>query len=372
MNPFIIKDYAGPEYFCDREMETKRIINAISNQRNLTISSIRKMGKTGLIKHTLHLLDKTDDFETIYLDIYDTNSTSEFINKFGTALLQIKETFSDKLKRKTNEFIKRLRPTITYDSLTGAPSFSFYIANDSQGNNTLSELFAFLQNRSAEKQIVIAIDEFQQITSYPGTRLEALLRSNIQSLQNVQFIFSGSDKRLLSNMFTNAKRPFYQSTELMHLEEIPAESYTDFIASKLKQEKISCEKDVIPSILEWTKRHTYYVQFLCNKIVSAEIKYLNKNTLAEIIYGLFQDNEAYYFEYRNLITTLQWKLLIAIAKESGASNTSSSSFIREYGLSNPSSVARGIKALQEKELIYKTGENYYVYDVFLSRWLERR
>lgn len=372
MNPFIIKDYAGPEYFCDREMETERIINAINNQRNLTISSIRKMGKTGLIKHVLNILDKTEDFETIYLDIYDTNSTNDFINKFGTALLQIKETFSEKLKRKTNEFIKNIRPTITYDSLSGAPSFSFYVANDSLGNDTLAELFAYLQNRSAEKQIVFAIDEFQQITSYTGINLEALLRSNIQSLQNVQFIFSGSDKRLLSNMFTNAKRPFYQSTELMHLEEIPAESYTDFIASKFKQEKISCEKDVIPSILSWTKRHTYYVQFLCNKIVSAGIKHLNRNTLSEIIYGLLQENEAYYFEYRNLVTSLQWKLLIAIAKENGVSKTSSSPFIRKYDLSNPSTVARGIEALQEKELIFKTGENYYVYDVFFSRWLERR
>ena len=59
MNPFTLKDYAGPEYFCNRINETKRLINAVENQRNFTLSSIRKMGKTGLIHHVFNQLDKT-------------------------------------------------------------------------------------------------------------------------------------------------------------------------------------------------------------------------------------------------------------------------------------------------------------------------
>ncbi len=372
MNPFVIKDYAGPEYFCDREVETKRIINAINNQRNLTISSIRKMGKTGLIKHVLFQLDKTQDFETIYLDIYDTYSISDFINKFGTALLQINETFSEKLIRKTNEFIKSIRPTITYDNLSGTPSFSFFIDNENTGNNTLSDLFSYLQNRSDEKKIVIAIDEFQQIANYTGSNLEATLRTNIQSLHNVQFIFSGSDKHLLSNIFTNVKRPFYQSTELMHLGEIPIHSYEDFIASKFNQEKIVFKKEVLTTILTWTRRHTYYVQYLCNKIVSTEIKQIDKDALKQIFFSVLLENEAYYFEYKNLVTPHQWKLLIAIAKDEGVIKVTASQFIRDYNLNNASTVRRGIVALLEKELVYKKHDSYYIYDVFFSRWLERR
>lgn len=372
MNPFIIKNYISPVFFCDREKETKRIISAINNQRNLTLSSIRKMGKTGLIHHVLYQLNKTNKIDTIYLDIYDTTSLSDFINKFGTALLQIKETFSEKLKRKTNEFIQRIRPTITYDNLTGIPSLSFYVDNEQMGKNTLEDLFHFLQNRSSEKKIVIAIDEFQQITNYAGLNVEALMRNNIQSLQNVNFIFSGSDKHLLANIFTNAKRPFYQSTELMHLEEIPSESYQNFISLKFKDQKIICKNDVIPLILEWSKRHTFYVQYLCNKIVSSERKQIDKEVLKQIFHEILQENEAYYYEYKNLLTSQQWKLITAIAKESGISKISSSSFIRNYNLSNPSTVRRGIKALLEKELIYKKGEAFFVYDVFFSRWLERR
>ena len=133
MNPFIIIGYAGPEFFCDREKETNRIVNAMKNQRNLTLSSIRKMGKTGLIHHVLNKLNKSNEFDTIYLDIYDTTSLSGFINKFGNALLQIKETFSEKLTRKVTQFIHSIRPSITYDNLTGTPSLTFHIDKETDG-----------------------------------------------------------------------------------------------------------------------------------------------------------------------------------------------------------------------------------------------
>ncbi len=72
MNPFTLKEYAGPEYFCDRKNETDRIINAIQNQRNLTLSSIRKMGKIGLIHHVFNQLNRTKEFDLVYFDIYHT------------------------------------------------------------------------------------------------------------------------------------------------------------------------------------------------------------------------------------------------------------------------------------------------------------
>ena len=158
----------------------------------------------------------------------------------------------------------------------------------------------------------------------------------------------------------------------MHLEEISTESYQNFIDAKIEEQKIICKNDVIPLILEWTKRHTFYVQYLCNKIVSSERKQIDKEVLKQIFHEILQENEAYYFEYRNLLTSQQWKLITAIAKESGVNKISGSSFIRKHNLSNPSTVRRGINALLEKELIYKKGEIFYVYDVFFSRWLERR
>ena len=50
-NPFLIRGYAGPEYFCDRTAETQQLVSAISNGRDVTLVAPRRYGKTGLV-HT--------------------------------------------------------------------------------------------------------------------------------------------------------------------------------------------------------------------------------------------------------------------------------------------------------------------------------
>jgi len=371
MNPFILKDYAGPEYFCDRQKETERIINAIENQRNLTLSSIRKMGKTGLLHHILNQLSRNKEYDTVYFDIYHTSSLSEFINKFGSSLLEEQETFSDKLKRISKSFIQAVRPTVTYDSLTGAPTFSFNIESESVGIRTIEEIFKFLRKRSLEKPIVIAIDEFQQLAHYPEKNIEALLRTNIQKLNRVNFIFSGSDQQLLTSMFNDAKRPFYQSTEFMHLEEIPENEYLKFIKEKFFSGSIKITAKAADEILKQTRRHTYYVQYLCNKLFGSGKKRINDESVRLKYSEILNENDVYYSEYRNLLTKQQWKLLVALAKEEGIEQVTSSSFIKKHDLTNTATVRRGIKSLMEKKMIFKKDAEYFVYDVFFAKWLTR-
>ncbi len=371
MNPFTLKDYASPEYFCNRNSEMAKIINALENQRNLTLSSLRKMGKTGLIHHVFNHLNRTSEFDLIYFDIYYTSSLSGFINKFGTSLLTEEESFSEKIKRMIKNFVKSIRPTVTYDSLTGAPTFSFNVDNETTGIKTIEEIFGFLKQRSLEKPIVIAIDEFQQIANYPESNIEALLRTHIQKLLNVNFIFSGSDKQLLTSMFTDAKRPFYQSTEFMHLEEIPANEYSQFIKTKFKNGSISIDGEAIKDILTITRRHTYYVQYLCNKLYSSGVNKIDTETVKQTFYNVLNENEVYYSEYRDLLTKQQWNLLIALANEEGISKVTTSAFIKKHNLSNTATVRRGIKSLLDKKLIYKRDMKYFVYDVFFAKWLSR-
>jgi AAA+ ATPase superfamily predicted ATPase len=371
MNPFTLRDYAGPEYFCNRKNETARLINAVENQRNLTLSSIRKMGKTGLIHHVFNQLNKTKEFDTIYFDIYYTSSLSGFINKFGSSLLADEESFSDKIKIMINNFIRSIRPTVTYDSLTGSPTFSFNIENEVTGIKTIEEIFGFLKERNLEKPVVVAIDEFQQIANYPENNVEALLRTNIQKLHDINFIFSGSDKQLLTSMFTDAKRPFYQSTELMHLEEIPDNEYSKFIKIKFNTGSISIDDEAIKDILQMTRRHTYYVQFLCNKLYSSGKKSINAETVKQIYSDILKENEVYYSEYRDLLTKPQWNLLIALAKEEGISKVTTSVFLKRHDLSNTATIKRGIQSLMDKKMIYKRDAKYFVYDVFFAKWLAR-
>lgn len=86
-NPFLISGYYSPEFFCDREQETRVILEALHNGRNVTLIAPRRMGKTGLIRHAFyHLKEQQPDIDTFYLDIYSTQSLGDFVRLFADAV----------------------------------------------------------------------------------------------------------------------------------------------------------------------------------------------------------------------------------------------------------------------------------------------
>jgi len=368
MNPFIIRGYHGNKYFCDREKETGTIIHAIRNGRDITLVSLRKMGKTGLLLHTFERLKKEKNVETVYLDIYHTENLNGFINQLATALFRMKKSFGERMKEFLNHF-RYVRPVISLDQLNGMPSVTFQIADEKEARNTLDELFAILKERSKNTLVVIGIDEFQQISNYPEPNVEALIRGLIQTLSNVRFIFSGSNKTILARMFGDATRPFYQSTEMMFLVEINATVYETFIKALFTKNLREVDDGIITEILDWSRCHTWYVQYLSNKLFESGQK-VNQENLKKTRQEILTSLEPFYLEYRNLLTRHQWQLLKAIAHTNGSNMLTSGSFIRKYKLTNASTIKRGVDSLLDKEMIYKRDDNYFVYDVFFSRWLE--
>jgi len=371
-NPFHLKGYHGPSLFCDRKAECDLLIENINNDINTTLFSVRRMGKTGLIHHVFHFFNKDKNRECIYTDIYATQSLPEFTNQLASAILT---TFPQSISigKKFINLIKGLNPSVSYDGLTGAPEISFSFSQPRQYEYSLQELFTFLDQQ--KKPVVIAIDEFQQIANYPEKNTEALLRTIIQRLKNVSLIFSGSQKHLLLEMFTSAKRPFFSSTNPLYLESIPTKEYRKFIKRTFAKRGRVIEDSSVDFILLWTCNHTYYTQALCNKIFSQNTGKITIDNVHKACDSILQEQEGVFFQYRNLITPAQWRLLQAVAREGRVSQPTGSNFIGKHGLGNPASVKRSLEALVSKEMVLKETEvttSYYrVYDCFLMRWLAR-
>ncbi|HMQ80967.1 MAG TPA: ATP-binding protein [Ignavibacteria bacterium] len=370
-NPFIITGYRSENEFCNRREETAKLTSAVNNGRNVTLYSLRRMGKTGLIFHLFRMLEDSKKSTAIYCDIYQTQSLNDFVKVFSNAVLRKLETKPEKFFKQTLEIFKNIRPRVSADKYTGEPLLEFAVERSESLLPSLKEIFAYLRVKSKKGRIVIAIDEFQQITEYPEGNIEAILRSEIQSMQNVSFIYSGSKKHMMHSMFTSSSRPFYQSTEMLFLNNIKETEYASFIESKFKDNNTKINDAAIQSILEFTSCYTYYVQYFCNKLYSGYRSVITERSVWETANEILNENEGIYNEYKNLMPLLQWNLLKAIAKERGIKSVTSMSFIKKYGLTAPSSINNSIKSLLDKELIYFENGKYYVYDLFFSRWLER-
>jgi AAA+ ATPase superfamily predicted ATPase len=367
-NPFITGGYVSPEYFCDRQDETTRLQLAISSRRNTTLISLRRMGKTGLLKHVMHqILKEKNPPAVVYVDLMATMNVSQMLNTLSSAVVQLRKdekNFFEKLL----SVLSALRPRLTIDSLTGQPSLDLKVESPEEIQSGFEHLLSFISG--IKQDVVFMFDEFQQISQYPEKNTEHMLRTIIQSYPAIPFIFSGSSKHMLEPMFLSAGRPFYQSSGIMYLDKIQKQEYIRFILESFSSGGKTITDRALSMVLDWTRLHTFYVQYICNLLFETSQDVIDTDLTNNVLHHVLLDFEPLFASYRNLIPAHQYKLLQAIAVENGISQPTSGIFIKEHNLTTASSVAASLKALHEKEMIVREGDLWIVYDVFFARWLE--
>lgn len=368
-NPFVLEPYYSEEYFCDRQEETSLLCDYLLNRQDVTLISPRRYGKTGLIFRLFDELKHRQDYDCYYVDIFSASSLDDFIRLLSETIVNVlkKEMLIDKFINK----LGAVRPVISFDTTTGNYSLSYSLQTLEQKQYSLKSIFSFLE--SAEKKIILAIDEFQQVREFEDVKMEALLRTYIQPLHNVQFIFCGSKKHMMINMFTDVASPFYESTECMFLDRIDEEKYLDFIVEMFSKGNMTITSEALRFIMDWTFGHTYYVQYLCNRLYALHEPNIDCDMVRKAIYKLLKHREITYLERRNLLTRGQWNFLKAIAKEGVLTKPTASTFLNKYSLGAPSSAKKTLAALIDKELVLETttleGTTYRVYNVFFLHWL---
>ena len=372
-NPFTIKSYESKDLFCDREEELQLMLRNCENRSDTTLISQRRMGKTGLILRLFdELKDVRPDIHTIYLDIFASRTFDDFIKLLAEAAMrsfQPKTSIGDKLLT----FIKSLRPQLSFDNITGEPQLQITYQTAHEKEYTLRGLFEFLDSQG--DHTIIAIDEFQQIRDYPEQNIEALLRTYIQQTHNLTFIFCGSKKHMMADIFSNVKKPFYNSTVFVSLGKIPETSYSDFIRKIFADHHKSITDEALMFILDWTRRHTYYTQQLCHTIYANGSVSITIEDVKKACEQLMKQSETVFLQYRQMLTEKQWNYLIAVAKEGSVQQITGSTFLEDHKIGAPSVSRRLADALCEKGLINDettlAGTTYSISDVFLSRWMER-
>ena len=368
-NPFVFQGYEGPEYFCDRVEETKSMVSALKNGRNITLISPRKIGKTGLINHTFYQIKKENkDAICIYVDIFSTKNLQEFVETLGRAVIEDALEREKSFANKVLDFFKGLRPTITPDLMTGLPTVSVSVV-PVQAEYTLKSIFTHLNELN--KPVYLAIDEFQQITEYPETGIEAMLRSYIQFIHHVKFIFSGSKKHLMEEMFCAPNRPFYQSTQLMNLESLHEETYYDFAKAFFEAKKGSFDRQVFHNIYQRFDGYTWYLQAILNRLYEQWKKVETDRQAVEAILFHVNTLAPHYQMLTSFLTDNQLSLMKAIAHAEIVNQPLGNDFLKRFDLPSASSVKSALSVLVDKDLVYQTPKGYIIYDRFLGLWLKR-
>lgn len=368
-NPFMIRGYKSGEYFCDRKNETKQLLRLLLNGNDVVLAAPRRIGKSGLIHHCF-AQEELEGFYLFFIDIYSTKSLADFVALLGAEIADKLQTKGRKALQHFWDVVKSLRTAISFDPM-GEASLNIQVGDVNESRVTLSEIFDYLSK--ADRPCIIAIDEFQQITEYPEKNTEALLRTYIQQCNNAHFIFSGSHRHMMSQIFLSPSRPFYQSASHMTLDCIYLDKYTEFAQRLFEKGEKKLEANTMEAVYKETEGLTWYVQKLLNELYSITPK-SERCTMEHFSVAMNNILDSYdhnYVDFLRLLSSRQKALVLAIAQEGKASNIQSSAFVKKYKLTSASSVQAGVKTLMEKGYITETNGKYQLYDLFMQRWLER-
>ncbi len=363
-NPFLLQGYEGPDTFCDRATELAFLKDAMANQRNVSLISLRRLGKTALVRH---FFAGQRRFTPVFVDLYRTVDQQDMVLRIVRETVAQVGKPSGAWLREVGQAIRSMEFSLHLDAITGLPEFGVSARPGEPKTPPLDELFRFLEHR--KKRVVIALDEFQQVVEYPERNTEALLREHVQKLRNVQFIFSGSDRRMMQAIFAHGKRPFYQTTEPLYLGPIPAGEYTAFILRHFAKGKRRISEALVKQGLGWCRGHTYYVQYLFNRLYGLALRHYEARDLAAVQTSILKERAPEYMTLKRLLSPNQAVLLEAIAKEGVVAKPLAMAFLRKHGLSALSTVRQSLGVLLDKELLHQAEDGYRLTDVFLGHWL---
>ncbi len=368
INPFVISGYRGPEYFCDRVEETRKLCEDIRNGANVTLLAPRRYGKTGLIHNVFSRLTEEHEYQTIYIDIFGTKNLAEFVDLFARSVLGKLDTPFEKLQGAAKHLMQAARGSISYDAQTGQPTITFGLATGTDSVHTLEQIFDYLKERNCPT--VIAIDEFQQVREYPEHDVEAILRSHIQFCP-AQFIFSDSKQHIIRDIFISPKKPFYQSTLMMPLDVIKEEAYFDFADKFFKAASLKLDREVFARLYARFRGITWYMQTILWSLYAAHEGVTTFEQVEAVIEDRVKANEYDRQQVVSLLPDGAQRLAKAIAKEGRVKAPQAGDFINKYALRAASSVKSALDILIDKEIVYPGTEGYEIYDFFLAEYLKK-
>ena len=368
MNPFVTKGYVSAKYFCDREKESARLLHELENGNDVALIATRKIGKSGLVQHCFNTFGLEKDYNLFFIDFYATGTLREMVFMMSRSIVNALAPKGTVWLQRFSAAVRSLSLVMTTD-LAGVPKLNLQLGELREPYITLEEIFDYLEH--SEKPNIVAIDEFQQIAKYPEKNVEALLRTYVQNCHNTKFIFAGSQRHLMGDIFTSAAHPFYQSTSVMHLGPIDKEKYREFACNLFAEAGKTLNPNVIDELYKRFEGITWYMQKTLNVLYALpnETQDYGLAEMEEAISNIIESNDFTFAEKMIQLPEKQKELLLAISQEGKAQKITSVNFVKRHKIYSTSTVQSACNGLLDKEFITEENGVYTVYDKFFDIWL---
>jgi AAA+ ATPase superfamily predicted ATPase len=348
---------ATGEAFCNREVERQHLLSNIQQGKPTLIVSPRRYGKTSLVLQAIRESKLPYAHMDFFAEITQEEIIKNILKGIGSAIGKVAST-PQRAMNAVKEFFSGAQVKFSIDIPTIAIEFDTEPQNSKEHLKTILERFEVLASRK-KKKVILFFDEFQRLGQVvKDYSIEAILRHAAQQSKNIIFIFSGSNRHLLGQMFDDRTRPFYKLCDRIYLERIHAKHYYSYMhhAFKIKW-KPKLAPALMDLILNLTERHPYYVNLLCSRLWLMS-KLPTEQDVQRCWIQLAIEEKSQIASELDLLSDNQRALLITLAKTGKNKALQSKEFLTRSGLS-ASSTAQSLAVLEERDYVHKDALGYY-------------
>ncbi len=357
-NPFFFESPSDRWSFTDREALTTQLLLLMTEKgRRLLVFGRRRMGKTSLIKNAAEKAKVT----FIYCDISTAANMSEVAHKLMGGAPEEEGGRLSKALEIAAKYLKSVGVSASKITITGE-------LRPDDGSKTLESVLNVLNERAAENDEVwtICLDEFQEIRALGGPRVDWQLRGIMQEHRNLNYLFTGSDHRIVGWM-TEPAAPFFKQLQQMEVGPIADDHLARWIEKRAKMGGLT----VFPygdQIVAMAGPCTGDIVRLAKAVFSFAIG----KTPKEIIVTAFDsiglvELHAEFLNHWRALSTNQRGVLRAIAD--GKAPTASDT-LREYGFRATSTASTAVEALVERQFLVRTDDRVIFDNPFFRRWVQ--
>lgn len=366
MSIIFTRGLAFGDGFCNRVIETQQLQTNIKNGTHTLIVSPRRYGKTSL---AIQVLEK-EKLPYTHIDLFMKYTQQDIENELYEGISHLLTKMikpTEKAIKLLQTFLKQIKISLSF----GETGFEFSLTPITEKKPSLKFLLEGVDQLLAKKnkRAIIFIDEFQTITeSNFGPEVESTLRFIAQKTKNIIFIFSGSNRHMLREIFDNRARPFYKLCFKMTIQKISAAHYIPHLNKFAKKQWGENLPDaILHRITCLTNCHPYYVNVLCEKIFGS-VAFPTERNILDAWQQVCLEEQGAVSRDLEALSTKQKQLLSEIAKDPALKEPTAKNFVNRVNLT-PKGILDALEILYKHDLIEKNTDNFIsIIDPVLSYW----
>lgn len=354
------------EAFCNRKEELTHLTRNIEMVRPTLIMSPRRYGKTSLALRAFELSKVIYSHIDFYKELSAEDIEKSIINGVGQLLGKI-ESKPKQLIRLAGEFFADMHVNVAIHQLKLSIEINERRKKPADNIQDALEKLHTLANKK-KMLVVFFIDEFQKIAEITDDHsIEAAIRNIAQTSKNIVFVFSGSNRHLIQDMFYDSNRPFYKLCDVMKLNRIGKNHYFPYIQNAaVKNWQKDLPEEIIDALLNLTECHPYYVNLLCSKLWLGTVP--SENHVIQGWEQCAEESRSQVEREIDLLSFNQKRILISLSRFGATNQPTSQDFLKKVGISS-TSMSQALSVLLEKDYVYKNQGSYCVLDPLFKQIL---